>query len=42
MKLTSWTIRADAVRKPDRGEPEPAAAPAVREEAPASTDGADY
>lgn len=25
LKLTSWSIRADAVRKLDRGEPEPAA-----------------
>jgi hypothetical protein len=41
-KLTSWTIRPDAARKLDRGEPEPAAAPAVPEEALASTDGSDY
>jgi single stranded DNA-binding protein len=27
-KITSWTIRADAVRRLDRGEPEPEAAPA--------------
>jgi single-strand DNA-binding protein len=42
VKLTSWTIRADAVRKLDRGEPEPATAPPAREDAPALTEGADY
>ena len=33
MKITSWTIRADVVRKLDRGEPEPEVATAT--EAPA-------
>jgi single-strand DNA-binding protein len=32
-KITSWSIRADVVRRLDRGEPEPQAAPAT--EAPA-------
>jgi single-strand DNA-binding protein len=36
-KLTSWSIRADAVRKLDRGEPEPAAVAAAGE-APESPD----
>jgi single stranded DNA-binding protein len=34
-KLTSWSIRADAVRKLDRGEPEPDGSPS---ETPASSD----
>ena len=41
VKLTSWSIRADAVRKLDRGEPEPAA-PVAPDDAPPSTDGIDY
>jgi single-strand DNA-binding protein len=35
VKLTSWSIRADAVRRLDRGEPEPGAS---TPEAPASSD----
>jgi len=33
-KITSWSIRADVVRKLDRGEPEPEAAPATEAAAP--------
>jgi len=33
-KITSWSIRADVVRKLDRGEPEPEAAPATEAPAP--------
>ena len=33
-KITSWSIRADVVRKLDRGEPEPEAAPANQAAAP--------
>jgi len=40
-KITSWSIRADAVRKLDRGEPEPAAA-ADAPEAAAPSDAAPY
>lgn len=35
-KITSWTIRADVVRKLDRGEPEPVATASTQ--APESTD----
>jgi hypothetical protein len=34
VKITSWSIRADVVRKLDRGEPEPETLPSVT--APAS------
>jgi single-stranded DNA-binding protein len=33
-KITSWSIRADVVRKLDRGEPEPEAAPGTAAPAP--------
>jgi single-strand DNA-binding protein len=36
-KITSWSIRADAVRKLDRSEPEPDA-PAAASDAPADSD----
>jgi single-strand DNA-binding protein len=39
-KLTSWSIRAEDVRKLDREEPEPAASPAEASEAPSGESGA--
>ncbi len=40
-KITSWSIRADVVRKLDRGEPEPQA-PASDSDAAATTDAAAF
>jgi single-strand DNA-binding protein len=45
MKITSWSIRADAVRKLDRGEPEPQATTSdsqASEEAPGATEHAPF
>jgi single-strand DNA-binding protein len=39
-KLTSWSIRADVVRKLDRGEPDPASSQTAAAEAPSSEDAA--
>ena len=44
-KITSWSIRADAVRKLDRGEPEPEAVASdsrVSDQAPEPTDAASF
>jgi single stranded DNA-binding protein len=44
-KITSWSIRADAVRRLDRGEPEPEAVTSrstASEEAPGASDEAVY
>ena len=40
-KVTSWSIRADVVRKLDRGEPEPQAAPPGSHNPDASPDASD-
>jgi single-strand DNA-binding protein len=40
-KVTSWSIRADVVRKLDRGEPEPEAAPSSPAEPGAASDASD-
>lgn len=40
-KITSWSIRADVVRKLDRGEPEPQAAAPGRNAAELSSDTSD-
>ncbi|HWO30182.1 MAG TPA: hypothetical protein VNO32_15425 [Candidatus Acidoferrum sp.] len=39
-KITSWSIRADSVRRLDRGEPEPEAATPSGEESPETSDAA--
>jgi len=39
-KITSWSIRADSVRKLDRGEPEPEAATPSAQESPETSDAA--
>jgi single-strand DNA-binding protein len=39
-KLTSWSIRADVVRRLDRGEPDPASPQTAAAEAPASEEAA--
>ena len=39
-KLVSWSIRADVVRRLDRGEPDPASPQTAATEAPASEDAA--
>lgn len=40
-KITSWSIRADVVRKLDRGEPEPEAAPSGSADPGAPSDASD-
>jgi hypothetical protein len=43
VKITSWTIRADAVRKLDRGEPEPQApASETSEHSPEASEGGTF
>src|SRR5258705_7876186 len=41
-KITSWSIRADVVRKLDRGEPQPEAAASASEQAPESSEEIHY